>query len=80
MNKVDDFYKVKIKNKVLLNDEMEIITPENIYKSKVIDIKSAENEPMETANTNDECLMKFDKDIPDYEYALSRTIGIKVVR
>ena len=80
MAKENDYYKVKIKNKVLTNDEMEIITPDNIYKTKVTEIKDKDGNICEVANTNDECFMKFDNNFEDYKYALARTLGVKNVR
>lgn len=75
-----DYYKVKIKNKVLVGDEIEVITPDNIYNLKVLEIKSEKGEIVDVANTNDECFMKFSRTFDDYKYALVRTIGIKNVR
>lgn len=75
-----NYYKVKIKNKVLVGDEIEVITPENIYNLKVLEIKSEKGEIVDVANTNDECFMKFSQTFDDYKYALARTIGIKNVR
>jgi putative protease len=75
-----DYYKVKIKNKVLVGDEIEVITPDNIYNLKVLEIKSEKGEIVDVANTNDECYMKFSQNFDDYKYALARTIGIKNVR
>ncbi|MBO5947785.1 U32 family peptidase [bacterium] len=75
-----NYYKVKIKNKVLVGDEIEVITPENIYNLKVLEIKSEKGEIVDVANTNDECFMKFSQNFDDYKYALARTIGIKNVR
>jgi len=80
MGKENDFYKVKIKNKVLKGDKIEIITPANIYQTEVLEIKSEKDEPIDIANTNDECFMRFSVDFDDYEYAMARTIGIKNVR
>ena len=75
-----DYYKVKIKNKVLVGDEIEVITPDNIYNLKVLEIKSEKGEITDVANTNDECFIKFSQNFDDYKYALARTIGIKNIR
>lgn len=75
-----DYYKVKIKNKVLVGDEIEVITPDNIYNLKVLEIKTEKGEITDVANTNDECFMKFSQNFDDYKYALARTIGIKNIR
>ena len=73
----DDYYLVKIKNKMLLNDEIEIITPHEQFKTKVISIKNDQGEEVELANTNDDIYMKFSQNPVDYKYALARTIGVK---
>ena len=73
----DDFYLVKIKNKMLLNDEIEIITPDEQFKTKVIAIKNEKGEEVEVGNTNDDVYIKFSQPPEDYRYALARTIGVK---
>ncbi len=73
----DDYYLVKIKNKMLLDDEIEIITPHEQFKTKVISIKNDQGEEVELANTNDDIYMKFSQNPVDYKYALARTIGVK---
>lgn len=72
----DDFFKVKIKNKILLNDEVEIIAPREQFLTKVVAIKDKDGIDCELANTNDEIFIKFDKSPEDYKYALARTPGI----
>lgn len=72
----DGFYKVKMKNKVLLNDEIEIITPKEQFSAKVVKIKDKKGENLEVANTNDELYLKFDKEPEDYKYALARTLSV----
>ncbi len=69
----EDFYKVKIKNKILLNDEVEIITPKEQYLANVIEIKDKDGCSCEIANTNDELFIKFSQSPKDYKYALCRT-------
>lgn len=75
----DDFYLVKVKNKILLNDEVEIITPEEQYLTKVVAIKDKHGIECELANTNDEIYIKFEKSPKDYKYALARTPGIMYI-
>lgn len=70
------FYKVKIKNKILLEDEIEIITPDEQFLAKVLEIKDKYGDNLETANTNDELFIKFSQEPKDYQYALARTPGI----
>jgi len=70
------FYKVKIKNKILINDEVEIITPEEQFLTKVLQIKDKDGLECEIANTNDEIFIKFSQEPEDYKYALARTPGI----
>ncbi len=73
----EDYYLVKIKNKMLLNDEIEIITPHEQFKSKVVSIKNELGEEVELANTNDDIYIKFSQNPIDYKYAIARTIGVK---
>ena len=73
----DNYIKVKIKNKINLNDEVEIITPNETIQAKVIKILDKNNESAEVANTNEEPKILLDKNNFDYKYALIRTIGIK---
>lgn len=75
--KTDDGYFVKIKNKVLLGDEIEIISPNEQFTTKVIDIIDDKGFNLDVANTNAEVYMKFDKAPQNYKFALARTIGIK---
>ena len=73
----DDFYLVKIKNKMLLNDEIEIITPHEQFKTKVLVIKNKTGEEQNLGNTNDDVYIKFSQAPKDYKYAIARTIGVK---
>lgn len=72
----DEFYFVKIKNKIHLNDEVEIITPDEQFLTKVIAIQDKNGLSCDIANTNDELFIKFAKPPKDYKYALARTPGI----
>ncbi|MFI3300088.1 MAG: U32 family peptidase [Candidatus Gastranaerophilales bacterium] len=73
----DGFYLVKIKNKILLDDEIEIITPSEALIVKVEEIKNKEFENVQLGNTNDEVFMKFTQSPVEYKFAIARTIGIK---
>jgi len=73
----DDLYFVKIKNKVLLNDEVEIITPTEQIRTKIIEILDEKGEHIDLANTNADVYLKFDCEVVDYDVALARTIGVK---
>lgn len=73
----DNLYLVKIKNKILLNDEVEIITPSEKFVSKVVEILDEKGETRDSANTNADVYLKFDVEPKDYEIALARTIGVK---
>lgn len=76
-NDVDDeFFKVKVKNKILLNAEVEIITPSEQFLTKVVAIKDKNNLEVDVANTNDELFIKFETAPKDSKYALARTPGI----
>lgn len=76
-DKKDDSYLVKIKNKVHLNDEIEIISPSEQFITRIIEIKDADGEEKPLGNTNDDVYIKFEKAPVDYKYALARTIGVK---
>ena len=71
------FYKIKIKNKINLGDEVEIITPKKTLQTMVTKILDKNNESTEVANTNDEVLVSLENNDFEPDYALIRTIGIK---
>lgn len=73
----EDFYLVKIKNKILLNDEVEIITPDEQFKAIVKEIRNDKGENAELGNTNDEVFIRFSQSPKEPKYAIARTIGIK---
>ncbi len=73
----DDFYLVKIKNKMHLGDEVEIMTPSEQFKTTVLEIKNEKDEALELGNTNDEVYIRFSQPPADYKYAIARTLGIK---
>ena len=81
LDKTDLGYKVLTKNKFLLGDEIEIITPKECFRTKVLKIiDEKSNEEKELSNTNDISFLTLSKEPEDYKYALSRTIGIKNLR
>ena len=73
-----DFYLVKVKNKFLLGDEVEIITPSEQFRARVEEIKNEQGENLGLGNTNDDVYMRFSRPPKDYKYALARTTGVKV--
>lgn len=73
----DGTYLVKVKNKVLLNDEVEIITPTEQFTTKVVEIKTEEGETFDLGNTNADIYVKLEQAPIDYKYALARTVGVK---
>lgn len=75
----EDFYKVKIKNKILLNDEIEILTPDEQFITKVVEIKDKDGISVDIANTNDEPLVRFTQSPKSHKYALARTLGISCI-
>ncbi len=87
-DKQDNLYKVKIKNKINLNDRIEIITPNEQFETNVIKIYNEINgikeeialEEVQLGNTNDEVWIEFSQSPKGYKYALGRTIGIKNYR
>ncbi len=77
-DKKDDSYLVKTKNKFLKGQEIEIISPDEQYFTKAIEIKSVKTgEELDVANTNDELLIKFEQAPKNYKYAIARTKEIK---
>lgn len=73
----DGYYLVKIKNKMLTGDEVEIITPDEQFVTKVLGFKNEDGEDVELGNTNDDVYVKFIQAPKDYKYALARTVGVK---
>lgn len=77
LDKKDDYYKIKTKNKFYINNDIEIISPSEKFIAQAIEIKDENGEEKEFANTNDDLWVKFDKPINEYKYAIARTVGIK---
>lgn len=76
-----NLYKIKIKNKILLNDKIEIITPTECFETVVNKIYNVTlEEEKEVGNTNDELFVELSAEPENYKYAIARTIGIKNVR
>ena len=73
----DDYFLVKIKNKMLIDDEVEIITPSEQFWATVEGIKTKDGEDVDVANTNDDIYIKFSNSPKEFKYALVRTVGIK---
>lgn len=75
----DNTYKVLIKNKILLNDRVEIITPNENFLANVIKIVHPKTGETTVANTNDEINVTFEsiKPLKELKYALIRTEGLK---
>ena len=71
------YYPVKIKNKMLIGDEVEIITPDEQFRTKLLAVKDENGIDLGLANTNDDVYLKFDKTPKAYKYALARTVGVK---
>jgi putative protease len=74
--KQDDYFLVKIKNKILINDELEIISPTEQFDAVVLEIKDKDGCFKEVANTNEEVYIKFSQMPENYKYAMARTRGI----
>ena len=72
-----NFFLVKIKNKMLVGDDVEIITPDEQFVAKVEAVKNEDGENLELGNTNDDVYVKFSQAPENYKYALVRTVGIK---
>lgn len=73
----DGYYFVKIKNKTLLNDEIEIITPQEQFVTKVSGFLTEQGDSVELGNTNDDIFVKLERNPVDFRYALARTVGVK---
>ncbi len=81
LDKKENLYKVLTKNKFLLNDEIEIITPDECFKTKVVKITDSKTgEEKQLSNTNDISLIELSHEPQNYEYALARTTGVKNLR
>ena len=72
-----DYHLVKVKNKMLLGDEVEVITPSEQFVTKVEGIKDGDGEDLDLGNTNADVYIKFSQSPKDTKYALVRTVGIK---
>ena len=68
---------MKIKNKMLIGDEVEIITPDEQFVTKVLSFKNEQGEELPLGNTNDDVYVKFEQSPKTPEYALVRTVGVK---
>ena len=81
LGKNENGYKILIKNKVLLGDKLEIITPNYNTIAKVNKIIHPKTGEVEIANTNDEIFMDFEYNDNSWEkeadFALIRTEGMK---
>ena len=74
--KNENGYLTEVKNKILLNDEIECITPNSNYVLKVVEITNEKGDKLSVANTNDILNLKFSFEFDDFDYALLRTVGI----
>ena len=80
LDRRENLYKVVIKNKMLLNDEFEIITPNFKSTVRVKSIYNDKEGDVDVANTNDEVWMELTGDDHwqnEWQWALGRTVGIK---
>ena len=77
IDKNNDSFKIRTKNKFNKNEDVEIISPSEKFITQVTDIKDEAGEDLELANTNNELWVKFVKPPVNYKYALIRTVGIK---
>ena len=79
-DKQDNLYRVKIKNKININDRIEIITPDEQFETEVIKIYNDAKEELELGNTNDEVFIELSQNPQNYKYAIGRTTGIRNYR
>ena len=75
----DGYFKVKIKNKIIPDSTLEIITPKEQFSTKVLEIRTEDFELKPVGNTNDEVFIKFENSPIDYKYAIARTEGIMFI-
>lgn len=79
--KDENTFEILIKNKVLLNQKLEIITPNYSTIATVIKIEHNKKGEVDVANTNDVINLTFGSESQDwkneYKYALIRTEGMK---
>ncbi|MCQ2788760.1 MAG: U32 family peptidase [bacterium] len=75
----DSYFKVKIKNKIIPDSTLEIITPKEQFSTKVLEIRTEDFELKPVGNTNDEVFIKFENSPIDYKYAIARTEGIMFI-
>ncbi len=61
----------------MLNNEVEIITPDEQFVTKIVEIIDENGVSQDLANTNADVYLKFDRSPVDFEVALARTIGVK---
>lgn len=74
----DGLIKVLTKNKFYVGDEIEILTPDEMFTTKVLKVTDYNTkEEKEFSNTNDTSLIEFERVPNDIKYALGRTVGIK---
>ena len=78
--KKDNLLQVKIKNKVKTGDEIEMISPQEMFKTKILKIFNMNMEEQEVGNTNDDIYVELSVIPENYKYAIGRTIGIKNIR
>lgn len=76
-DKKDNLLHVKIKNKINTGDEIEMISPDEMFKTKILKIYNFDMEEQEVGNTNDDIYVELSVVPENYKYALGRTIGIK---
>ena len=81
VGKKENGYELLIKNKILLNDEIEIITPNYSTLATVEKITHSKKGEVDTANTNDVIEIQFKAENNEWEkesaWALARTKGMK---
>lgn len=73
----EDRYLIKIKNRIYPEDEIEIITPYELYKTKIRGVYDLRGFELVVGNTNAEVYIKLDKNPKNYKYGLARTTGKK---
>ncbi len=73
----EELYFVKIKNKINPGDEVEIISPDDQFTTKILNIYDKNGIELAVGNTNAEVYLQLEKAPQNYKYAMARTIGIK---
>lgn len=66
---------IRARNQIKLNDEVEWVTPKNLYPGKINLITNRELQPLDVANTNYEVYLNVPDQLVDCKWAILRSKG-----